>query len=230
MSDKENNKPLESIKKDSKPSELQHDKTLLNDTKSTELTEPTNLSKQDDLEVSVEKARRSAAPGLAETPWNLEDSVELARPSKTVLKEVPIQKSGYINIHHKQLQTTVLLEPANQVESLEAEISKVQRANTDKRKQLLALKDQIKHRRKELGEMESTASQVTTVQDNINQLDREIGEHKEMFTELSGMLKEVDETWSKYQQEIEKKEQLIEERLNQLSTVKYQILELEEQI
>ncbi|KAI8378092.1 hypothetical protein EDC96DRAFT_493606 [Choanephora cucurbitarum] len=223
MSDKENNAPLDSIKKDTKISN-----------KTTLLAESTHATNQDDSEVSVEKARRSAAPGLVETPWHLqEDSVELARPSKTALKETPIQKkSGYINVHHKQLDATTIesTDQTQQEELLEQEIKKVQKLNADKTKQLLALKDQIKQKRKELDELESTLSQVTVTQDNISRINTEIEEHKEMFVELSGMLKEVDETWSGYQQAIEEKEQCIEERLNQLSTVKYHILELEEQL
>ncbi|OBZ90533.1 hypothetical protein A0J61_01436 [Choanephora cucurbitarum] len=223
MSDKENNVPLDSIKKDTKISN-----------KTTLPTESTHTINQDDSEVSVEKARRSAAPGLADTPWHLqEDSVELARPSKTALRETPIQKkSGYINVHHKQLDATAIksTDQTQQEELLEQEIKKIQKLNADKTKQLLALKDQIKQKRKELDELESTLSQVTVAQDNISRINTEIEEHKEMFVELSGMLKEVDETWSGYQQSIEEKEQCIEERLNQLSTVKYHILELEEQL
>ncbi|KAI8080730.1 uncharacterized protein B0P05DRAFT_539369 [Gilbertella persicaria] len=181
-------------------------------------------------EDSIELARRSAVHSFIETPYHLQEhGVELPRPSKKVIedKPLPTEKDVAIHIHHKR----VLKENDNKqdtITSLQAKIAQVQKDNTNKSNQLSSIRDQIKQSKKAIHALDHTLTQVTTVQSTIYKLKEEIEEQKTMFIELSSMIADVDASWSSYQQDIEQKEQVIEELLGQLSVVKYQIMELEE--
>jgi chromosome segregation ATPase len=179
----------------------------------------------------------------------IEKEIENVRHSPSKGEVLPSfvehERKSKIHIHHKPsgpaVQSPVLptKEESDKLkdqlkasetekQALNEKIEAAETKNQEKTKQLKALRLQASSQTKQLTELNLKVRHIDEYKARIQSLKLQIQEQQDMYKELVDILSNANETGLSFEQELQPKEDEIEELLNQISVVNYRISELKE--
>ncbi|KAI9262776.1 hypothetical protein BY458DRAFT_491288 [Sporodiniella umbellata] len=135
-----------------------------------------------------------------------------------------VQENQPLKIEHKTEKIYHSINTNHELEDLRDELYRLRNEGKVLKEENSMLGIQIGHFKTSLSEQS-----LETLRDNIHSLHQEIDEHEEYDQELSALLGEKERQGIQFMREMKKKDEKINELLNELSETKYKIFELQEQ-
>jgi chromosome segregation ATPase len=128
----------------------------------------------------------------------------------------------------KQALNEQIVAAETEKQALNEQIEAAETVNQEKTKKLSALRLEAKSKTKQLTELDQKIKQINEYKARHQSLKMQEQEQQEMYKELVEILSSANEAGMNFEQELQPREDEINDLLNQISEVNYRILELKE--